>query len=436
MFLKNSAGLALGAAVLLSAPGLRADETVKLKLLAHGAVEKIGSHRAQLLQLAAIKPANVRKIPAGIESPLYGILELGDPAKPTKITVLADDSRTHPRLFVDSNGDGDFTNDAPAVWAPRPYDSEHKMQFGGATVPIKTPDGTLNVGLTMFRYDPTDPDPRRKSLSDKIIYYGDYAREGEIRLGGKTYHALLIDALTGGDFRGRKPISDVDDSGVLLWLDMNGNGIFDRTGEKFDAAKPFNIAGTTYEIKNMRQSGASFEIGLSDKTVAEIAPPLNLSKGHFAVAFTAKTMDGKTIRFPADFRGKMVLLDFWALFDAPGRDAMASLAKTYNAYHNQNFEIISVSLDPQNFADKITAFAKSSGMAWPEIYDGKYWAADIALKYGIESIPRAFLIDGDTGEILAEGANLHGEGLESALKAAMKKRLPPPTPAPAGGGGE
>ena len=422
MFLKISAGFALGVGILLSASVLRADETVKLKLAPHGALEKIGSHRGNLMQLSPTRPANVRKIPAGLEAPLYGVLELGDPAKLSRFTVLADDSRTNPRLFVDSNGDGDLTNDPPAVWERRPVDAEHEMRFGGASVQIKTPDGILNVGLTMFRYDPTDPDPRRKRLSDKITYYGDYAREGDIRLGGKTYHALLIDASTSGDFRGHKPISDLDDSGVLLWLDVNGNGTFDRTGEKYDAAKPFNIAGTTYEITKMRQSGASFEIVKSDKSVEEIPAPLNLSKGHPAVAFSARTMDGSTIHFPADFRGKIVLLDFWAMFDAPGRDAMPALVKTYNTYHNQNFEIIGLSLDPRDMTDKIIAFAKSSGMTWPEIYDGGYWSAESAQKYGIESLPRAFLIDGDTGEILAEGAALHGEGLEAALKAAMKKK--------------
>ena len=422
MFLKNSARFALGMGLLLPTLALRAEETVKLKLMAHGAVEKIGSHRAQLLQLSALRPANVRKIPAGLEAPLYGILELGDPAKPTKIVVLADNSRTNPRLFVDSNGDGDLTNDAPAAWEARPYDAEHKMQFGGATVQIKTLDGTLNVGLTMFRYDPTDPDPRRKSLSDKILYYGDYAREGQIRLGDKTYHALLIDALTCGDFRGRKLASDRDNSGVLLWIDVNGNGIFDRTGEKYDAAKPFNIAGTTYEIKNMRASGTSFEIVKSDKTVAEILPPPNLGKGNPAIAFVAKALDGKTIHFPTDFRGRIVLLDFWATFDAPGRAAMPSIVKTYNTYHSQNFEIVGVSLDPQDAADKVTAFAQANGMTWPEVYDGKYWAAEVARLYSVEAIPRAFLIDGDTGEILAEGAELHGEGLEAALKTARKKK--------------
>lgn len=423
VFLTISAGFALSAVALLSAAsGLRADETVKLKLIAQGAVEKIGSHRAQLLQLSAVRPAIAKKIPAGLEAPLYGVLELGDPAKPTKITVLADGSATHPRLFVDSNGDGDLTNDAPAQWEPRPYDDKRQMRFGGASVQIKTPDGAMTVGLTMFRYDPTDLDPRRKRLGDKIIYYGDYAREGEIQLGGKTYKALLIDSLTRGDFRGRKTAANSDDSGVQLWIDVNGNGVFDRTGEQYDATKPFNIAGTTYEIKNMRMSGAAFEVVKSDKTVAEIPPPLNLSKGNPAVSFTAKTIDGARINFPTDFRGKIVLLDFWATFDAPGRSAMPALVKTYNAYHNQNFEIVGVSLDPQDSADKVTDFTKNNGITWPEIYDGKYWAAEVAKKYGIESLPRAFLIDGDSGEILAEGAALHGEGLENALKSALEKK--------------
>ena len=422
MFLKRSAVLTLSAAALLPALALRADEPTKFKLIAHGATEKVGGYRPQLLQLSATKPVTVKKIPAGVKSPLYGILKFGDPANPTKITVLVDEGGPVSHLFVDSNGDGDLTNDAPALWEPRPYDAEHKMRYGGATVQIKTVDGTVKVGLTMFRFDKNDPNPRYKPVQDKLIYFGDYAYEGDIKIGDKTYKAMLVDSNTKGDFRGQKVTADGGSSGVSLLIDVNGNGKFERTGESYDIAKPFNIAGTTYEIKNMSATGAAFDVVKSDKTVAEILPPPDLSKGKPSVSFAMKTMDGKTVNFPADYKGKVVMLDFWATWCPPCREEIPGIVKNYNTYHSQNFEILGVSLDQKDSADKVTAFTGKAGMAWPEIYDGKYWAAEVAQKYGIESIPHAYLVDGDTGEIIAEGDALRGESLEGTLKSALEKK--------------
>ena len=422
MFLKRSALFALSAAALLPAFTVRADEPTKLKLISTGAVEKIGGYRPQLLTLTAVKPLIVKKIPAGIKAPLYGVLSLGDPAKPTKITALLDESGAKPRLLVDSNGDGDLTNDLPAVWEPRPYDAEHKMSYGGATVQIKSPDGNIKVGLTMFRFDKNDTNPRYKAVRDKILYFGDYAYEGSVKLGDKTYNAMLVDTMTTGDFRGRKTASAGEGAGVQLYIDANGNGKFDRLGERYDTAKPFNIAGITYEIKNMSATGGSFEIVKSDKTVAEILPPQDLSKGKPAIAFTAKMMDGKTVNFPNDFQGKVVMLDFWATWCPPCRAEIPGIVKNYNTYHSNNFEILGVSLDQKDSADTVTAFTTKAGMTWAEIYDGKYWAAEVAQKYGIESIPHAYLVDGDTGEIIAEGDALRGESLEGTLKVALEKK--------------
>ena len=423
MNLKRSALLTLSAAALLPALALRADEPTKLKLIPRGAIEKIGNPRALILTLSAVKPANVKKIPADVKTPIYGVLTLGDPEKPTKITVMLDESGVKPRLFVDSNGDGDLTNDAAPTWTQSNYDATHKMSMGGATVQIKSADGPVKVNLLMQRqYDKTDPSPRIKQMRDKIIYTPDYAYEGELKLGDKTYNAMLVDANAIGDFRGKKAATDAGSSGIQLRIDVNGNGKFDRTGEIYDISKPFNIGGTTYEIKNMSASGASFEVVKSDKTVAEILPPTSLSKGNPAIAFEAKTMDGKTVNFPADFKGKVVMLDFWATWCPPCRAEIPGIVKNYNTYHSQNFEILGVTLDQKDSAGKVTSFAKEAGMTWAEVYDGKFWEAEVAQKYGIESIPHAYLVDGDTGLIIAEGDALRGESLEGTLKSALEKK--------------
>lgn len=61
-------------------------------------------------------------------------------------------------------------------------------------------------------------------------------------------------------------------------------------------------------------------------------------------------------------------------------------------------------------------------MTWPQIYDGKYWKADLAQKYGVKSIPRAILVDGDTGLVLAEGSATRGERLAASIQQAIWAR--------------
>jgi hypothetical protein len=61
-------------------------------------------------------------------------------------------------------------------------------------------------------------------------------------------------------------------------------------------------------------------------------------------------------------------------------------------------------------------------MTWPQVYDGKYWKAEVADKYAINSIPSAFLVDGDTGEILAAGNDLRGEKLAATIETALAKK--------------
>jgi hypothetical protein len=61
-------------------------------------------------------------------------------------------------------------------------------------------------------------------------------------------------------------------------------------------------------------------------------------------------------------------------------------------------------------------------MPWPQVYDGKYWQAEIARLYGVESIPFMLIVDGDTGEIL--GSNVRGAQLAPAIEQALAKKKP------------
>jgi Thioredoxin-like len=98
------------------------------------------------------------------------------------------------------------------------------------------------------------------------------------------------------------------------------------------------------------------------------------------------------------------------------------LVKEYNELHPKGFEILGISLDQPNAGDKVKSVTAEKGMTWPQVYDGKYWKAEIADLYGINSIPAAFLVDGDTGEVLANGNSLRGDQLSATVKAALEKK--------------
>jgi thiol-disulfide isomerase/thioredoxin len=131
--------------------------------------------------------------------------------------------------------------------------------------------------------------------------------------------------------------------------------------------------------------------------------------------FDVKDLDGKALSI-AGYKGKVVMVDFWATWCPPCRDEVPNVASVYQKYHDKGFEIIGVSLDREGDKDKLISFTKDHNMPWRQYFDGKYWNNDLAVKYGVRSIPATFLLDG-SGKIIA--SNVRGEALEPAVKKAL-----------------
>jgi len=406
---------ALTAAAIFAATG----DTVVLKPITTGASSTIGYYMPQRLTLSASKPGTITKVPEGLTAAMYGEL----PFAGKKVALILDEPTGAPaKLYIDSNANGDLTDDGQQKWegkASKNGDKEYTMYSGGGKVLL----GTTPVNLNMYRFDKTDPS--REQLKDVLLYYRDYALEGEAAIAGKSIKAMLVDDATTGDYRG-KAIETKDGketaSGVNLLLDVNGNGKFDRKGESFDVRKPFNIHGTTYEVAELDANGASFQIVKSSKSVEEIPTPPDLSKGANIIAFEATTMSGKKVNFPADYKGKIVMLDFWATWCGPCMKEVPHVVEAYKAHHNNGFEILGISLDQKDKGEVVAKVTGEKGMTWEQVYDGGYWKAAIAQKFAIDSIPAVFLVDGDTGKILATANDLRGDKLSKTVEAALAAR--------------
>jgi thiol-disulfide isomerase/thioredoxin len=259
-----------------------------------------------------------------------------------------------------------------------------------------------------------------KAVKDYLFYEADYGCEGEITLGDSRYQVMLVDRLATGDFRGT-PGSD--SSGVMLMIDVNRNGRFESLSEMYDVRKPFNVKGTTYEIAGLTASGAEFSIRASDRWVPEnLPPPPDLRPGHRALKFIASTIDGQEVNFPSAYAGKIVLLDFWATWCGPYIAELPHLISAYDILHDRGFDVLGISLDQLNSGDKVVAFARQKNMRWRQVYDGKFWKSEVAELYAVDSIPQAYLVDGDSGVILATGGSLRGEQLEQTLTTALRKK--------------
>jgi peroxiredoxin len=161
--------------------------------------------------------------------------------------------------------------------------------------------------------------------------------------------------------------------------------------ESYKNSGSFDLAKKQYQhlIDNFADSNEKM-LAMAKSNLEDMNVIKQLAVGGDPISFNVKDLEGKPLSIDK-FKGKVVLLDFWATWCRPCIAEMPNVKRIYKQYQKEGFEIIGISLDHSKAP--LESYIKKNDIDWPQYYDGAAWNNEIAKKYKVRSIPATYLLD-------------------------------------------